>query len=334
MFEEALSWAKKKPDFAIDLGTANTLVVDKAGGVIFEQPSVCCFDGSVGPDGKLFAVGADAQPMIGREVNRLRTVRPLRNGVLVDVRATCELLKFALKPLTPKRRLRASRVVIGVPTDATQAERRALGRAAHDAGLAEPMRLADPMLAAIGSGLDVAEARGRMIVDCGAGLTDIVVISLGGICISRSVRGGGDAVDAALVHHLHLRKQFNIGQSTAEALKIALSEALMSPGRSYVEVKGLDMRNGLPRVLALDVEELRPIVERHADEIASAVRGAFAATQPDLVSGILDDGISLTGGAAMTALVAERIQRSTGISVRVMDAPQRAVARGLAVMLN
>ena len=261
MFEEAPRWARKKADFAIDLGTANTLVVQRSGGVVFEQPSVCCFDGGDAGD-EFFVAGAAARRIVGREVKRLRTVRPLRNGVLVDVKATCELLKFAVGRFKPSRRLRRSRVLIGVPTDATQAERRALGRAAHDAGLAEPLLVAEPMLAAIGSGLDVGEARGRMLVDCGAGTTDVVVVSLGGICVSRSVRGGGDAIDAALLHHLHLRRQFNIGPSSAETLKLALSEALGFRRRTLVEVKGLDLRSGLPRVLALEVDELRPIIEK------------------------------------------------------------------------
>lgn len=334
MFEESPHWAKKKADFAIDLGTANTLVVQRSGGVVFEQPSVCCFNEGVGSGDELFAAGAVARSIVGREVRRMRTVRPLRNGVLADVRATCELLKFAVGPFQSRQRLRRSRVIIGVPTDATQAERRALTKAAHDAGLAEPMLVAEPMLAAIGCGLDVSEARGRMVVDCGAGTTDVVVLSLGKICVARSVRGGGDAVDAALLQHLHLKRQFNIGPSSAEALKVALSEALISSTQRHVEVKGLDIKSGLPRVLALDIAELRPIIEKHADEVAAAVRSAFAATAPDLASGIFEDGITLTGGAALTALVADRIARSTGLEVMCGAEPNKAVARGLEVMLG
>ena len=140
-------------------------------------------------------------------------------------------------------------------------------------------------------------------------------------------------MDIALLQHLHLKRQFDIGQSSAEALKLALSEALAS-ARTHVEVRGLDMRSGLPRVLQLEVGELRPILEKHAMEVAAAVRSAFAVTDPDLACGILEDGISLTGGAALTALVAERIEETTGIAVHCAENPQKAVANGLAILLN
>lgn len=334
MFDNPPEWAPKKADFAVDLGTANTLVVERDGGVVFEQPSVCCFDDDVHESSHAFAAGAAARPMVGREVKRLRTVRPLRNGVPVDVAATRELLRHAVASVTGRRRLRRARAIIGVPTDATQAERRALTKAAYDAGLAEPLLMAEPILAAIGSGLDVSAARGRMIVDCGAGTTDVIVVSLGGLCVSRSVRGGGDAVDNALLHHLHLKRQFHIGQSSAEALKMALSEALTPGTATHVEVRGLDMRSGLPRVLQLEVQELRPILEKHATEVTAAVRSAFAVTDPDLATDILEDGITLTGGAALTALLSERIEDATGIPVHRAEEPQKAVAKGLGVLLN
>ncbi|RYG88379.1 MAG: rod shape-determining protein [Alphaproteobacteria bacterium] len=334
MFDSTPDWATKKADFAIDLGTANTLVVQRSNGVVFEQPSVCCFDDDVDARFELFAAGTAAKQVVGREVKRLRTVRPLRNGVLVDVRATCELLKFAMQPIVGRRRFRRSRVVIGVPTDATQAERRALGRAAYDAGLAEPWLMSEPVLAAIGSGFSIGEARGRMVVDCGAGTTDVIVVSLGGICVSRSMRGGGDAVDAALIQHLHLKRHFHIGQSSGETLKLALSAALSTPGSTCVEVKGLDTRSGLPRVISVDIGELRPIIEKYAAEVAGVVRAVFALTDPDLAMGILEDGITLTGGAALTALVADRIEQETGIFVTATTEPKKAVARGLEVVLG
>ncbi|MES2988077.1 MAG: rod shape-determining protein [Pseudomonadota bacterium] len=334
MFDKAPAWAHRKADFAIDLGTANTLVVERSSGVVFEQPSVCCFDDDILAATPLYAAGAAAKRVVGREVKQLRTVRPLRNGVLVDVAATRELLRFAMKPVSARRRLRRPRAILGVPSDATQAERRALTRAAFDAGLAEPLLVAEPILAAIGLGMDVTAARGRMIVDCGAGTTDVVVLSLGGICASRSVRGGGDGVEAALLHHLHLKRQFQVGRSSAEALKIALSEALASGTPTHVEVRGLDIRSGLPRLLALKVKDLRPIVEKYADEVATAVRAAFAQTDPDLATDILEDGIMLTGGAALTALVAERVEKFTGLRVHRAKAPTKAVAKGLEVMLD
>lgn len=335
MFHDTPDWARRRPDFAIDLGTANTTVIERLSGIVFEQPSICCFDEGAHSQVGVFAAGEAARRMVGREVGGLRTVRPLRNGVLVDVRATSELLRYATDFPRGRRLMRRSRVVIGVPTDATQAERRALGRAAHDAGLAEPWLMPEPMLAAMGSGLCVEEARGRMVVDCGAGTTDVVVLSLGTVCVARSVRGGGDAMVASLIHHLHHKRHFLIGPSSAEGLKLAVSQALgKAAGLTFVEVKGLDQDTRLPRTMSLDVEELRPVVERYADDIVAAVRTVFSLTAPELASGILEDGITLTGGAASTALVADRLRTTTGIAVNLAEDPRRAVVRGLERVLG
>jgi rod shape-determining protein MreB len=334
MFDNVPAWAKSKADLAVDLGTANTIVVARSAGVVFEQSTVCCFDDDIDAAAHLYTAGCAAKRLIGREVKQLRTVRPLRNGVLVDVAATRELLKFAIKPTRARGRLSRPRAIIGVPSDATQAERRALTRAAYDAGLAEPLLIAEPILAAIGLGMDVEAPRGRMIVDCGAGTTDVVVLSLGGICASKSVRGGGDGVDAALLQHLHMRRHFQIGHSAAEVLKMKLSEALALGTATHVEVRGLDTKSGLPRLLELEVGELSPILEEYAAQVTAVVRAAFAKTPPDLAIDILDDGIALTGGAALTALVAERIADSTGLRVYRADDPRKAVSKGLQVMLD
>ena len=334
MFDNAPTWAGKRADLAIDLGTANTLVVRRSDGIVFEEPSVCCFEGDPGEPARFLAAGTAAKQMAGREVRRLRTIRPLREGVLVDVSAAAALLRFATGSVTARRQLRRARAIIGVPTDATQAERRALTKATYEAGLAEPLLLAEPMLSAIGSGLDVHAARGRMIVDCGAGVTDVVVLSLGGVCASQSVRGGGDAVDTALIQHLSLQRQFRIGPSAAENLKVALSMALASPGTTHVEVRGLDTRSGLPRTLSLPVDELRPAIQKYAADVTKAVRSAFQQLDPDLATDILEDGITMTGGAAMTALVAEQIEASTGIRTHRRTDSQKAVARGLEMVLD
>lgn len=333
MLDHSPTWPFQKADIAIDLGTANTRVVLKSGDIVFDQPSVCCFDGGQDLTAKLFAVGHDAKPVIGREVRQLRTAFPLRNGVLVDVAATSELLKIAVRSAVSRRRLRRARVIVGVPTDATPAERRALSKAVVDAGLDEPRLLAEPLLSAIGAGLDISLPRGRMIVDCGAGTTDVVIISLGDICVARSVRGGSDTLEAALIHHLHLKRQFRIGRSSAEQLKIAVSDALNDPFTTHVETKGLDVRARLPRTLSVSVNELRPVFEKYAAEVANAVRTALATIEPDLAHDIFEDGITLTGGAALTALVAEYIEASTGLPTNRLDDPGKTVAQGLAALL-
>ena len=333
MLNSLPSWPLKAADFAIDLGTANTRVVHKAADVVFDQPSVCCFDGGIDHLAKLFAAGRDAKFMMGREVKQLRTALPLQNGVLVDVTATSELLKFAIKSVSGQRRLRRARVIVGVPTDATQAERRALSKAVYDAGLDEPQLLPEPVLSALGVGLDITLPRGRMIVDCGAGTTDVAVISLGDICVARSVRGGSDALETALIQHLHLKRQFRIGRSTAEKLKVAVSTALNDPFITQVETKGLDVRLRLPRTITISVNELRPLFEKYAAEVAGAVRAAFIGIEPDLAQDIFEDGITLTGGAALTALVAEYIEEATGLPTNRYDEPDAAVSKGLATLL-
>lgn len=324
----------RRADIAIDLGTANTLVVERGSGIVFDEPSICCFRTSDGAH-DFVAAGVEAQSYVGRTPRPLKIVRPLRNGVLNDMAAARELLRFATRALRPAWRLARTRALIGLPADATEAEHRALASAAVDAGLAEPELVAEPLMSAIGAGLAVDEARGRMVVDCGAGTTEVVVISLGRICFSHSTRGGGEALDRMLVEHLHLRHRFQIGSSTAERLKLELSSLLAqgNPG-ILLEVRGLDVARGVPTTIAVPASELVAVWDRYSEEVLSAVRAALAETPPELCQDILDDGIVLTGGAAMTGLLASLIADRTGIETRVSEAPLQAVAEGLSRLLS
>ena len=333
MFRIARAFSNRA-DIAIDLGTANTLVVERASGVVFDEPSMCCFRG-FGPDAGLVAAGAEAQAYVGRVSKPLRMVRPMRNGVLSDMTAARELLKFATRRVSSSWSLRRARVVIGVPADATQAERSALGAAAVDAGLPEPELLPEPFLAAIGAGLDVDAPRGVMVVDCGAGTTDVAVVSLGAICVAHSVRGGGEALDRALIDHLHLRRRFQIGPATAERLKLELSFLLEGGGEDrLVEVRGLDAASGIPKTIALPARELLAVWHRYSDPVLAAIRAALSETPPELSQDILEDGIILAGGAAMTGLLARRIGEQAGVATRVTDDPLRSVAAGLSRVLE
>jgi rod shape-determining protein MreB len=323
-----------RADIAIDLGTANTIVVERGSGVVFDQPSVCCFRG-YGETPELVAAGTEAQAFVGRVAKPLKIVRPVRNGVMSDMIAARELLKFATRSIRPQWRLGRARVLIGVPADATQAERRALTTAAIDAGLPAPELVAEPFLSAIGAGLDVQDSRGRMVVDCGAGTTEVALISLGALCFVHSVRGGGEALDRALIDHLQLARRFRIGCSTAERLKLELSSLLESADRSrLIEVRGLDSASGMPKTIAVPAFELLAVWDRYSDPILTAILAALAETPPELSHDILEDGIVLTGGAAMTGLLAGRISERTGIRARVADSPLRAVANGLSQVLE
>lgn len=320
-------------DIAIDLGTANTLVVKPGSGIVFDQPSVCCFK-AYDAVPQFVAAGDEARSFVGRASKPLKIVWPLRNGVLSDMASARELLKFATGRHRRSWRFGRPRALIGVPAEATEAERKALTTAALDAGLAEPRLIDEPLLAAIGLGWDVDEPRGRMIVDCGAGTTEVAVISLGRICVSHSVRGGGDALDQALIDHLHLKHRFDIGVATAEQLKLDLVASLeQGDTERQLEVRGLDVTLGVPATIAPSAGELSAIWDRHAEAVAEAVRAALHDTHPELCQDIFDDGITLTGGAS-TSLLADKITEETGVVARVADSPLLAVANGLERLLD
>lgn len=321
--------AGRENRFGIDLGTANTIVVSQGAGVVFDQPSVCCFQ-AYDAVPRFVAAGTEAHSFVGKIAAPLKIVRPLKNGVLSDMRAARELFQFVRKSMGPLPRFRRIRPHIGVPADATQSERRALENAATDAGFGTPHLIAEPLLAAIGAGLDIALPRGRMVVDCGAGTTEVVIISLGGVCLSRSVRGGGEALDQALIDHFASQHRFKIGPAAAEALKLQLSRVLAGPDpSSRVEVRGLDAASGLPRVLLVPGEELQPVWMKQIEQVVTIVRDALAEAAPGLSEGILEDGILLTGGGAHCALLAECIEAETGVRTHVASDTMRCVARGL-----
>lgn len=317
----------------IDLGTANTIVVAAGNGIVFDQPTVCCFQGfDAAP--RLIAAGEEASRYVGRISKPLKIVRPLRNGVLSDMRATRELLHFARRSIGKRRGLNLVQPIIGVPADATQSEQRALETAAVDAGFGSPKLVPEPLLAAIGAGVDVDQARGRMVVDCGAGTTEVAVISLGSICLSKSVRGGGDALDQALLDHLAFHHRFQIGEREAEKFKLRLSE-LFEAGETdaIVSVRGLDTATGLPQTLTLSAEECRPVWIKQVEQIGRAVRQALSETPPELSEDILEDGITLTGGGALAALLSRHIAEEAQVVTRIAQKPRHCVASGLQKLL-
>lgn len=323
-------------DLAIDLGTANTLVVKRGAGVIFNEPSLCCFAGS-GSDKKLFAAGVEAGGMVGRVTRGLHITKPLRGGVLSDIDGGRELIRYAIKSARRGWFSSRPRALIGVPADATEAEKRALATVATDAGIAKVELVTEPFLAAIGAGLDVHEARGRMLVDCGAGTTEVAVISLGGICLSKTVRIGGETLDSALADHLHLRRRFHIGSAAAERLKLEITHLLdvdAGDTRSMLEIRGQNLATGLPQTLSIPCSELVAVYERHLWAIVDTVRAALNETPPELSQDIYDDGLTLTGGGSMAPLLGRRITEATGLGVSIPAEPLRSVAEGLERLLQ
>ncbi|WP_257541475.1 rod shape-determining protein [Sphingobium sp. CFD-1] len=319
-----------KPDFAIDFGTANTRVVSSSGGVLFDEPSLCCFTGQA-DRGELVAAGSAVRSMLDRTSGSMRVVRPLNRGVLSDIAAARDYLTYAVRSSVGQRRLRSFRAIIGVPADATNAERSALFTAANDAGLGSVQLLAEPLVAALGADLPIELPRGTMIVECGAGTTEAAVLSLGGICAAASLRGGGDALDLAISDYLHFRHKFLIGASTAEQAKRDLVKMLHEGVDAGVDIriKGRNLATGLPAAIGIPVGDLHPVVEKHVAGIAAMVVNLLGQIPPELSRDIHDGGIVLTGGSAAIGLVSRAVADATGLTVTVADNHAHCVALGL-----
>lgn len=320
-------------DMAIDFGTANILIGEAGSGIVLDEPSVCCFIDDGGRP-RLYAAGAGAHPIVERATGRHRIAKPLRCGVMSDIDAGRELLRYAVDRAGGRRAFRRAKVLIGVPADATPAERMALLTAARDAGISSTRLLDEPLMAAIGAGLAVEEPRGRMLIDCGAGTTEVAVISLGGLYLTKSVRIGGDTLDDAIINYLHLRHRFEIGTTTAERVKreIAAGESALPP--RVIEMRGKQSATRMPGRLAVPVGEMLAVVARHVSAITETVKLALSETPPELSRDILDDGITLTGGSSMTSLLSQSIADATGLAVSIAQRPRDCVALGLASILN
>lgn len=326
---------RRRPEIAIDFGTANMRVLRRGDGLVFDEPSLCCVRGRHGMT-SLLAAGSEAYAMVDRTPANLRIARPLCRGVLQDIDAAKRMLRYALAKSTGRRRWRAPAAIIGIPADATQAERSAMLTAARDAGLGPVTLLTEPFAAAIGAGIVVDRPSGAMVVECGAGTTEVAIFSLGGPCGSGSVRIGGDTLNRALADRVHLRHKFLIGERSAEQLKldyVSLREA--DPAApSDLPVSGRCLRTGMPKTISVAMHDLDLIVERHVAQVVKVVRDVLARTAPDLSQDIHDAGIMLTGGGALVPLMRDMIAQGTGLKVVVAEKPAHCVARGLESLLD
>lgn len=331
------SWGEQaKAEIAIDLGTANTRVVARGAGVVFDHPTICCFSND-GMRPRLMAVGKAARNMVDRTPANLLVRRPLARGVLQDFEAARELLKFAVTSSIGRRRFANPNAIIGVPEDATKAECIALRQAATDAGLGKIRLVREPFAAALGAGLPIDQPRGSMIVECGAGTTEVAVIASGSVCTTRSVRRGGATLDAAITEYLREHHHFLVGALTAENLKQEL--VLMPPNAvagdaRYVEIRGRSLETGKPAVLAVPVDAFRSVLMGHASHIVDVVRQVLHETSPELSQDIYEHGITLTGGSADVGCIAQRIASETGVHVDIATDPDRCVTQGLEFLLD
>jgi len=311
---------------AIDLGTANTLVYLKGQGVVLSEPSVVALRRD-GKAGRVLAVGHEAKEMLGKTPGNIVAIRPMKEGVIADFEITQSMLKHFIKKVQ-KRSFIRPRIIVAVPSGITQVEKKAVREAAEQAGASEVYLIEEPMAAAIGAGLPVTEPAANMVVDIGGGTTEVAVISLSGIVFSKSVRVGGDKMDEAILHYIRKKYNLLIGERTAELIKQEVGTAYPSDQVDTLEVKGRDTLTGIPKVVAIDSEEIRKALIEQIDAIVETVRMALEQTPPELAADIVDRGIVLTGGGAKLRRLDVLLREETGLPIHIADDPLETVAVG------
>ncbi len=319
-------------DMAIDLGTANTLVVLKGQGVILNEPSVVAVVDNKGKKSVL-AVGDEAKTMLGRTPGNIQAIRPLRDGVIADFIVTEEMIKHFIKKVHKRSTFANPRILICVPTGSTPVERKAIQDSALAAGARRVQLIEEPIAAAIGAGLPISEATGSMVVDIGGGTTEIAVMSLGGVVYSNSLRVAGDAMDTAL--QTFMRKEYNlmIGDSTAEKIKKEIGTAIPTNNNKY-PVKGRDIRSGTPKEINITEEDTAEALNPIVREIVNAMKDALENTPPELSADLVDMGLTLTGGGALLKNIDKRFSKETGLPVHIADDPLACVAIGTGKALD
>ncbi|MGZ5384180.1 MAG: rod shape-determining protein [Acidimicrobiia bacterium] len=311
-------------DMAIDLGTANTLVYVRGSGIVLNEPSVVAINTR---NNRALAVGMEAKRMIGRTPSYIQAIRPLRDGVIADFDITEKMLRYFIQKVH-KRRWAKPRIVICVPSGITPVERRAVEEAAYHAGARRAYTIEEPMAAAIGVGLPVGEPSGSMVVDIGGGTTEVAVISLGGIVVSRSIRIGGDELDEAIIDWV--KKEYNLllGERTAEQIKMAIGSAFPYAEEPAAEVRGRDLISGLPKTIVLSSPEIREAIEEPVQQTVDAVKFTLDKTPPELAADIMERGIVMTGGGALLHGIDERLAYETGMPIVTADRPLQSVVVG------
>lgn len=322
-------------DIGIDLGTANCLVFVRDRGIVLSEPSVVAITESTK---EILAVGSEAKRMLGRTPGNIKAIRPMKDGVIADFDITEEMLRYFIQSARMKvpgrRRFLAPRVLIAVPSGITEVETRAVQDSAQRAGAGEIYLIEEPMAAAIGVGLPVAEPSGSMIVDIGGGTTEVAVISLSGIVESRSVRVGGDEMDAAIGQHMKRVYNLMIGERTSEDIKIQIGSAYPENDEATMDVKGRDLVSGLPKTINISAREIRMALQEPVTSIVEAVRSTLERCPPELAADLIDRGIMLAGGGALLRGIDKLISEETGLPVFVAEEPLKAVANGTGVVLQ
>ncbi len=317
-------------DLAIDLGTANTLVFARNRGIVVNEPSIVAINKVTN---KVEAVGREAKEMLGRTPANIVAIKPMKDGVIADFDVTEEMLKYFIKKALNRNHLLSPRIVISIPSEVTQVEKRAVRESALRAKASEVFLVEQAMVAAIGAGLPITEPSGNMIVDIGGGTTDIAVISLSGIVYSRSVRVAGNEMDEAIIQYIKRKHNLLIGERTAEQIKIKIGSAAPLEERLTMEVKGRNLIEGIPKTVTITDEEVREALSDAISTIVNAVRVALERTPPELSADIAEKGIVLTGGGALLMNLDIRIKEETNLPVFLAQDPLTSVVLGTGKML-
>src|SRR5436305_10098271 len=318
-------------DLAIDLGTANTLVYAKNKGIVVREPSIVAVNKI---NNNVEAVGKEAKEMLGRTPGNIVAIRPMKDGVIADFEVTEKMIKYFIEKAHGRRFLVKPRIVISVPSEITQVEKRAVKDSALRAGATEVYLIEQAMAAAIGAGLPITDPTGNMIVDIGGGTTDVAVISLAGIVYSRSVRVAGNEMDDAIVQYMKRKYNLLIGETTAEKVKIGIGSAFPLDKPLTMDIKGRNLIEGVPRTITVNDSEIREALSDNVATIMNAIRVALERTPPELSADISDRGIVLTGGGALIKNLDKRIRHETGLPVSIAEDPLASVVLGTGKMLT
>ena len=333
MLSKFMGWLSA--DMAIDLGTANTLVYVKGKGIVLNEPSVVAIEEYRGKK-QVLAVGNEAKQMLGRTPGNINAIRPLRDGVIADFEIAEEMIKYFIRKVHNRRTFASPMVIVCVPPGSTAVERRAIQESAEAAGARKVWLIEEPMAAAIGADLPVTEPTGSMVVDIGGGTTEVAVVSLGGIVYARSVRVGGDKMDAAIISYIRRNHNLLVGEGSAERIKKEIGSACApdaGEGRT-IEIKGRDLMNGVPKEIIITERQVAESLSEPVSQIVEAVKVALEHTAPELAADIVDKGIVLTGGGALLTNLDQVLRNATGLPVSIAEDPLACVVKGTGKALD
>jgi len=330
MFFDSI-WGLFSSDLAIDLGTANTLIIQKGKGIVLREPSVVAIHSE---SKQVLAVGMEAKKMLGRTPGHIIATRPMKDGVIANFEVCEAMIRFFIRKVHNRRSMVRPRVVIAVPSGITQVEKRAVRDAAINAGVREVFLIEEPMAAAIGVGLPISEASGNMILDIGGGTTEVAVISLSGIVYSRSVRVAGDEMDDAIANYIKRRYNLLIGERTAEQIKMTIGSAYPLENQQTMEIKGRDLMTGIPKTLVINDPEIRDALSEPISAVVETVKIALERTPPELASDIVDKGIILAGGGSKLQGLDSLLREETSLPIILAEDPLSAVVMGTGIALE